>query len=206
MEKKSPAVITLILSGVFAVIGTLVGGIVQGYWNVRLAEQKYQSDLVMKALESGSAQERLLTLKMLVHTNLLTQSGVRDSVSNYIIEKEKDPESIPQVKPTAGQTLDAPMVDNARVYLLTGNKTKTTGFVDLSAQLKAAGYTVMNARYIVDPGRADKPEIRYFNESDKEQAEKLAEFMRFNYDKAYAATLYQDAKAKPGYIEIWLGR
>ncbi|MEO7213741.1 hypothetical protein [Mucilaginibacter sp.] len=206
MESKNSTVKTLILSGFFAVLGTVVGGVVQGYWTVRLAEQKYQSDLVLKALESTSAQERLLTLKMLVHTNLLTLSGVRDSVSSYIIEKEKDPESIPQVKSVSGQTLDAPIVDNARVYLLTGDKAKTTSFADLGVKLKTAGYTVMNARYIVDPGRKDPPEIRYFNPSDKEQAERLAEFMRFNYDKAYTANMLPDAKAKPGYIEIWLGR
>jgi hypothetical protein len=206
MESKNLAVRTLVLSSFFAILGTVAGGVVQGYWNTRMAEQKYQSDLVLKALESSSAEERLQTLKLLVHTNLIKQSDVRDSVNNYILEKQKDPESIPQVKSVAAQTLEAPIVDNARVYLLAGDKAKVQGFAEINTQLNTAGFKVMNARYIEDRGRPDNPEIRYFNDGDKEQAEKLAEFMRFKYDSTYAAKFYKDGKAKPGYIEIWLGR
>jgi hypothetical protein len=206
MEDKSSAVKALILSGFFAVLGTVIGGVVQGYWNVRLAEQKYQSDLILKALESSSPEERLQSLKLLVHTNLIKQSDVRDSVSNYILEKQKDPETIPQVKAAASQTLEAPIISNARIYILAGNASKTSAFNDLKLQLNSAGFKIMNARTIVDPGRPNNPEIRYFNPEDEQQAEKLAEFMRFKYDKGYASILYKDAKAKPGYIEIWLGR
>lgn len=206
MENKN-AVITLVLSGLFAVFGTVIGGVVQGYWNTKLAEQKYQSDLVLKALESSSPEERLQTLKMLVHTNLIKQSDVRDSVSKYIIEKQKAPETIPQVKSTTGPTLDPPIIDNARLYLLAGNAAKAAGFTDLSTQLNAAGFKVMGSKNIIDVGRPDNTEIRYFNQEDHQQAEKIAEFLRFKLnDKNLTARYYQDAKAKSGYIEIWLGR
>ncbi|HJP64147.1 MAG TPA: hypothetical protein VJ844_11935 [Mucilaginibacter sp.] len=210
--EKGTTIKALILSGFFALLGTIVGGLVQGYWNVKLAEQKYQSDLVLKALESSSPEERLQTLKMLVHTNLIKESGIRDSVSSYIIQKQKDPNSIPQVK-SASQTLDAPIINNARVYLLAGDKAKTVNFADISLQLTSAGFKVMGAKTIIDKGRADNTEVRYFYPEDQQQAQKIAEFMRFRYndnpaekDKSFVAKAYTDSKVKSGYIEIWLGR
>lgn len=206
MENKS-AITTLILSGLFAVMGTVVGGVVQGYWNTKLAEQKYQSDLVLKALESSSPEERLQTLKLLVHTNLIKQSDVRDSVSKYIIEKQKAPETIPQVKSASGPSLSPPIIDNARIYLLAGNNAKAAGFTDLNTQLNAAGFKVMGSKSITDAGRPDNTELRYFNREDQQQAEQIAEFLKFKLnDKNFIAKYYQDARAKSGYIEIWLGR
>lgn len=207
LDNKNSAIITLIFSGFFALLGTVVGGVIQGYWNVKLAEQKYQSDLVLKALESSSPEERLQTLKLLVHTNLIKESAVRDSVNNYILQKQNDPATIPQVQPSSSHSLEAPVIDNARVYLLAGNKNKTEKFNDLGAQLTKAGFKVMGAKSINDTGRPDSVEVRFFNIGDQLQAEKIAEFMRFQYNnKSYVARLYQDAKAKPGYIEIWEGR
>lgn len=184
---KNRTLITLILSSLFALLGTILGGVVQGYWNIKLAEQKYQSDLVLKALESSSPEERLQTLKLLVHTNLIKESSVRDSVSAYIMQKQKDPTSIPQVKSAAAPTLEAPIVDNARIYLLAGSKEKTSNFKDLSLELSAAGFKIMNARNIVDAGRPDSAEIRYFNQEDEQQAEKIAEFLRLKLKNDIAA-------------------
>lgn len=207
MKNNNSAIIALILSGLFALLGTIVGGVVQGYWNTKLAEQKYQSDLILKALESSSPDERLQTLKLLVHTNLIKESDVRDSVNKYILQKQKDPTTIPQVKSSSSQNLDAPIVDNARIYLLAGNKTKTESFNDLSLQLTTAGFKVMGAKSIIDKGRPDNSEVRFFNQQDQLQAEKIAEFMRFKFnDKGFISKQYPDVKAKPGYIEIWLGR
>jgi hypothetical protein len=54
---------------------------------------------------------------------------------------------------------------------------------------------------------ADYLEVRYFHPSDKEQAERIAEFMRFKLSApTLAASQYQDPKVNPGYIEVWLGR
>jgi len=198
---------TLIISGIFALFGTMVGAFITGYYNVKLAEQKYQSDLILKALESNSSEERLQTLKLLVHTNLIKESSVRDSVSNYIFQKQKDTTDIPQVKSSLAQSLDPPIINDARVYLLTGNKAKTDGLGDLSKQLNVAGYKVLGSKYIVDNGRPDNTEVRYFNIEDQAQAEKIAEFLQFKLnDKSFLAKYYSDAKAKSGYIEIWLGR
>ncbi len=204
--QKSNQILILVIPGVLALVGTLLGGMLEGYWNSELSRQKYQSDLVLKALESNSAEERLQTLKLLVHTNLIKESSVRDSIVNYIIQKQKDPSSIPQIKPATSVSLDAPIVDNARVYLLAGNKKLTNKFNDIEQQLTNAGFKVMGARNIFDVGRPDSTEVRYFNADDQLQANKVSEFLHFKYGQSYVAKYYKDNKAKSGYIEIWLGR
>jgi len=206
-KEGSSAIHTLIVSGLLAVLGTVAGGIVKGYWDVQLAERKFSSDLVLKALESSSAQERLESLRLLVDTNLLKESAVREGVHKYIADKQKDPSSIPQVKPTTAQSLEPPIVENARIYLLAGHEEKTKAFEGLRAELATAGFAVIGAKRLSDAGRPDQPEIRYFNAGDKAQAERIAEFMRFKLSKeSLPAKQYQDASARPGYIEIWLGR
>lgn len=204
--QKNNQILILVIPGVLALVGTLLGGMLQGYWNSELSRQKYQSDLVLKALESNSAEERLQTLKLLVHTNLIKESSVRDSIVNYIIQKQKDPSSIPQIKPATPVSLDAPIIDNARVYLLAGNKKLTNKFNDIEQQLTNAGFKVMGARNIFDVGRPDSTEVRYFNADDQLQANKVSEFLHFKYGQSYVAKYYKDNKAKSGYIEIWLGR
>ncbi|XHR95422.1 hypothetical protein ACFJIV_01565 [Mucilaginibacter sp. UC70_90] len=204
--QKNNQILILVIPGVLALVGTLLGGMLQGYWNSELSRQKYQSDLVLKALESNSAEERLQTLKLLVHTNLIKESSVRDSIVNYIIQKQKDPSSIPQIKPATSVSLDAPIVDNARVYLLAGNKKLTNKFNDIEQQLTNAGFKVMGARNIFDVGRPDSTEVRYFNADDQLQANKVSEFLHFKYGQSYVAKYYKDNKAKSGYIEIWSGR
>jgi hypothetical protein len=208
VEKVGSSTIhTLIISGLLAILGTVAGGIVKGYWDVQLAERKFYSDLVLKALESNSADERLESLRLLVHTNLLKESSIREGVDKYIEEKKKDPSSIPQVKPVAAQMLEAPIIENARIYLLAGNKEKASEFNNLRSELAVAGFAVIGAKSLIDPGRPDLPEIRYFHAADKVQAERIAEYMRFKLSTGtLQATQYQDAKAKPGYIEIWLGK
>ncbi len=210
MQEKNSTLIALLLSGLFAILGTVVGGVVKGKWDVELAERKYQSDLVLKALESSSAEERLETLRMLVRTRLIKESDVSAGVDSYIREKQQSPltiSTIPQVRPAAAaQPLEPPIIDNARIYILATKKEKTA-FDSLQNELTAAGFTVVGARNIVDRGRPNEPEVRYFNADDKSQAERIALYMQSKTaDKGFVARAYKDARAKSGYIEIWLGR
>ena len=206
-KETSSAIHTLMLSGLLAILGTVAGGIVKGYWDVQLAERKFNSDLVLKALESSSAPERLESLRLLVDTNLLKESSIREGVHNYIAEKQKNPSSIPQVRPTSAQSLEPPIIENARVFLLAGRKEKTSEFDSLRTELAAAGFAVIGAKSLVDKGRPDLPEVRYFHAADEVQADRIAEFMRFRLStETLPAKLYQDVTARPGYIEIWLGR
>lgn len=211
--EKSSLLTTLVVPAtlaILALLGTIAGSLINGYRDTELARQKYQSDLVLKALESGAPKERLQSLQMLTGTNLLKDSEVRDAVNNYIKEQEdkeknKQPLTIPQIKSSAVQTLEPPIIENARMYLLTGKKNDDAALADLKKELTAANYPILGAKSLVDPGRPPEPEVRYFNDVDKPQAEKIAEFMRLKFP-AIPAQKYEDSSAKPGYIEIWLGR
>jgi hypothetical protein len=72
-----------------------------------------------------------------------------------------------------------------------------------------ANYPVLGAKTLKnDLERPDGREIRYFNREDEAQAGKIAEYLALknNPKNPIPAKLYQDPSARPGYIEIWLGR
>jgi hypothetical protein len=90
---------------------------------------------------------------------------------------------------------------------MTGKKGDIDKLPALREELGVAGFAILAAKFRDDAGRPDYPEVRYFNASDKDQAEKLAEYMRVRLSsKSLLANVYKDATARPGYIEIWLGR
>jgi len=197
---------TTIFAGVIAIAGAVAGAAVTGYSQVQLAKQKFNSDLVLKALESGDGKQRLESLQLLVETKLLKDPEVQLAVHDYIKSKEKDPESIPQVA-AANAPLAPPIVANARIYLLAANEQLKTSFATYKADFEAAGFRVLNAKVIKDEGRPDHPEVRFFFAQDSNQAEALAKFMRSKLpDKTTEARLYEDPGVRPGYIEIWLGK
>ncbi len=197
---------TVLITGLLALLGTVTGGVVKGCWDVRLAEQKLYSDLVLKALESDSPEERLASLDFMVKTYLIQEKELAEGVRKYVKDKEKDPSGIPQIKATP-VTLASPIVENARVYLIAGNDEKTSMFREIKDDLAKAGYKVLGEKKLNDEGRPEGAEIRYFNFSDQAQAEAIAEFMRFRLsDTELEARKYEDPSARPGYIEIWLGK
>jgi hypothetical protein len=195
-----------IFAGVIAIAGAVAGAAVTGYSQVQLAKQKFNSDLVLKALESGDANQRLETLQLLVDTKLLKDAEVQKAVDGYIKSKQKDPGSIPQV--ASANTLAPPIVPNARIYLLAATEKLKASFAAYKADFEAAGFRVISAKLLPkDDGRPDHPEVRYFYAQDSDQAEALARFMRSKLpDKTIEARLYGDATVGPGYMEVWLGR
>lgn len=65
-------IIGLLITGFLAVMGTIIGGIVQGYMETNLAEKDFQSKLIMKALESDDVDQRIQSLTFLVDAHLLS--------------------------------------------------------------------------------------------------------------------------------------
>jgi len=162
-----------IFAGAIAIAGAVAGAAVTGWSQVQLAKQKFNSDLVLKALESGDGKQRLESLQLLVETRLLKDPEVQLAVHDYIKSKEKDPESIPQVA-AANAPLAPPIVANARIYLLAATEQLKTSFATYKADFEAAGFRVLNAKVIKDEGRPDHPEVRFFFAQDSNQAEALA--------------------------------
>lgn len=170
-----------------------------------LAEKKYRSDLVLKALESKSPDEKLFTLRMLADLNLIKEPEVLDGINRYIVSKIKNPEGTAQTKSSSGQTSELPPL---RIYLLS-EKSKSAGFDEVKEVLASNGYTVLaseiTTKVIYDDTRPNTPEIRYFNTVDKERAEAIATSLKVKVLDISVIKII-DERAKPGYIEIWLGR
>jgi len=197
---------TVLIAGFFGLLGTGLGGAITGWSSVELAKQKFNSDLVMKALESPSPEARLATLRLLVDTHLIEDQAIRSAVSNYTSEKKTNPGSIPQVQPS-NSSLAPPLLENNRIFILAGSAETSSKFSGILTDLAKAGYSVIGAKPLNDKERPNSPEIRYFNAIDKTQSERLAVFLGEKLQLATVATKqYDDASAKPGYIEIWLGR
>jgi hypothetical protein len=97
--------------------------------------------------------------------------------------------------------------ENERIFLLAGTAEKAFRFSELEGTMATAGFNVIGKKTLNDEDRPDQPEIRYFNNPDKEQAEAIAKFMRLRLSNpVIEARQYNDPSARPGYIEIWLGR
>ena len=201
----SDTVKTAVFGGIFALLGAIGGAAVTGWSQVELARQKFNSDLVLRALESDSAEQRLQTLKLLVETNLLKDSDIKQGVRDYATASEKDPSTIPQVAPS--QSFEPPVISNPRIYLLTGNREKESLFAPYRQELEAAGFRVLGAKNIQDEGRPANEEVRYFYSQDRRQAERIAEVVKFKLSiPELPVNLYSDTSVKPGYIEIWFGK
>jgi hypothetical protein len=105
------------------------------------------------------------------------------------------------------QALGSPIIENAKIYLLSGKKDSALDFAALQKDLITAKFAIVGAKSINDPGRPDQPEIRIFNTVDKPQAERIAEYARLKFPNSkFPVNQFEVDNAKPGYIEIWLGR
>ena len=196
---------TALIAGIFTLLGAIGGAAVTGWSQVELAKQKFNSDLVLKALESNSPNERLESLKLIVATKLLKDTEVQRAVEEYAQKKQSNPSTIPQI--TSSAQFEPPPKPNSRVYLLTGNKSKEILFPAYRQELESVGYQVLGAKFLIDPGRPTSEEVRYFYKEDQVQAEKIAEVVGFKLSKPQIkANYYSDSSVNPGYIEIWFGK
>jgi hypothetical protein len=105
-------------------------------------------------------------------------------------------------------SLPTPVSATSRVYLLAGGREKASTLDSLRSDLVRAGFNVAGLNpALVDEGRPAGPEVRYFNITDQAEAEAIAERLRTRLQTpTLMARSYNDPTAKPGYIEIWLGR
>src|SRR5260221_7587583 len=140
-----------LVGGIFGLLGAIGGAAITGWSEVQLAKQKFNSDLVLKALESNSPEQRLGSLQLLVETKLLKDADIYKGVEDYAKKREKDPSTIPQV--ISETTFEAPVRENSRIFLLSGNKSKESLFESYEKQLETAGFKVLVAKTIVDDGR-----------------------------------------------------
>jgi hypothetical protein len=99
--KSDSKVSTLVVAGLVAALGTVVGGVVKGYWDTSLAKHDFQSKLILRALEPADEKQRVLSLQFLVKANLITEPKVREGLMAVLEEGGK---SLPQFLPISAST------------------------------------------------------------------------------------------------------
>ena len=98
----------LVLAGLLAVLGTVAGGVVKGYWDTNLARMDFQSKLILRALEPEEGSQRVATLQFLVDANLITDQAIRDGLGSILEDGES---RIPQFLPSGSASA---LSDSAR--------------------------------------------------------------------------------------------
>lgn len=73
---ESPILITC-LTALIGIIGTGAGAVMQGYYEAKLERQKFESQLISKALEPKNVEERAKYLLFLVDTGLINALDVK---------------------------------------------------------------------------------------------------------------------------------
>ena len=81
----------IILSAIFALLGTGVGAWIQGVANRNLEKQKFEADLVLKMIETnGDQQAAAQNLNFLVQTGLVNEAGF--FIRSLLIPQCRSPE------------------------------------------------------------------------------------------------------------------
>ena len=74
----------VLITGLLALLGTIFGGVVQGYWHNNLAQSKFQSELILKALEAPDPKEREASLLFLVETKLVDNPIISRGIKKHL--------------------------------------------------------------------------------------------------------------------------
>jgi hypothetical protein len=91
----------LLVTGLLAVLGTVAGGVIKGYWDTNLAKMDFQSKLILRALEPEDVEQRVSSLEFLVKANLISSPEIRDGLAGILEEGAK---SVPQFQPIGTPT------------------------------------------------------------------------------------------------------
>jgi hypothetical protein len=93
MSESKSEIRALLITGLLAVLGTVAGGVVNGIVNANLAGQKFQSDLIIKALEPSDESNRISNLSFLLKAGLVSNKELKEGLSTVLKDPRKD---IPQ--------------------------------------------------------------------------------------------------------------
>jgi hypothetical protein len=143
----------------------------------------------------------------MVAARLITDARIAEAVDGLVQRSKVDSTVVPRIA-AVGAAFPSPTVENARVFLLSGTKRNVLLLDTLREDLARAGYTVAGSRLIAnDDSRPPAPEVTYFNPADSSQAEAIAIILRARLKNSQLSARRRiDPKAKPGYLEIWLGK
>jgi GUN4-like len=95
IDLKASSIIIAVISAIAGLLGSGIAAVIQGFNQASLEQQKFESNLILKALEPKSQNERAKYLRFLVNTGLvknLNQDGIKEVANN----ESSIPRSIPQ--------------------------------------------------------------------------------------------------------------
>lgn len=118
----------LLITGLLAILGTVVGGVVKSRLETKLADKDLQSKLIMRALESDKTEERINSLQFLVETNLISDSQLKEGINQVVRNGEKN---IPQFTPVGSVNSVVPTDDKQTAPLaLVALKVRSGDIID----------------------------------------------------------------------------
>ena len=101
--QESSQVGVLLVTGMLAILGTVAGGVVQGWIETDLADKQFQTSLILRALESDDAEERVESLQFIIDTKLITDTDIRSGFDTYMKSIAEDGvRTLPQFRPAVG--------------------------------------------------------------------------------------------------------
>lgn len=148
-EDKNKAVWITVVTGLLALFGTILGGVINGFADIKLERAKLDSQLILGALESDSITTRRESLEFLVETHLIEDKTKRMGIKKYF--EGDTPKQPPIMKPFIrsgeNQILTPRTQDNAQridvTIFVCGKQTTSvaigTKIKDINAKLAASG-------------------------------------------------------------------
>ncbi len=104
-------------------------GIIKGNQETRSANKKVQSDLILRALGSDDPKERINSLQFLLDINLISDSDLKEGITQVIKEGTEDEKNIPQF--TQFGFVSPPVTDdNETVFALVALKVRSGSIID----------------------------------------------------------------------------
>lgn len=105
----------LLVTGLLAVLATVAGGVVKGYWDTNLAQMDFQSKLILRALEPEDVEQRVSSLEFLVKANLISSPEIRQGLTGILEEGAKSiPQFLPIGTPTSISSAGVSTISSAR--------------------------------------------------------------------------------------------
>jgi hypothetical protein len=143
-----------ILGGTLAAVGTFVGAYIQGLNNMKLERQKFESNLVLKAVETGDRDKAKVNLLFLVDAGFLA-----DSKENI---KKLQKEDVP-VLPPSNQAASSEQSSDAR----TAGEWEREGFNQVLNKDVDAAIEAFSQSEKLQPKYHNVSEIRKLLEADR---------------------------------------
>jgi len=86
----------LLITGLLAILGTVIGSVIKARQETKSADKKFQSDLILRALESNNTEARIDSLQFLIKTNLISDQEIREGIAQVIPKTQERNLNIPQ--------------------------------------------------------------------------------------------------------------